>query len=727
VSAAPTAVARVGIAAAAAALAVVTSQLLWVAAGPIFTDDLWFHMGAGRAYTRDGPWPERDPLLHTAHADAPVQHEWLFGVAVHGAERLLGLQGLRIVHALVVLAILALVFATLRRECGSSAWAAALTAVFLALAWKRLFQFRPDLVSIPATVLTYRWLLQDGRPPSWRRVLAFVVLLALWANFHSLFAIGPALLVAALLGLGLRALLRRLLTIEGSPPPPEGPTARRLGAALLLGTLAAGLNPRGFRHHLTFLTSSRDSAIWSVRDEWTPFAPFDLESFGHASGPLSFFLDDAIGALFLVAVVLLAARLLAAPSRDRLAAADPVPGGVGLAGCVALLVSIRFEWMMLLPLLALVRFARSAGRALPHAAVAAGLALAIAVAFPLRSGIRKVHTWVPRDVERYRSWQWTDAKYYAEGMAFLRECGIEGHLFNQYWLGGFLGYWLAPGLRTFVDGRVEHYPPQVLDDARTITGRMLRSPRGTFLDLLDAYEVDVFFGVGTAPSGQGVGLGVFSAGHLEGTPGWIPAFRSSRVGIYLRAGPEGAANRARASRCYAAHGIPFDSERGFDPASAIGANPGWATRFHLIPEAYAKWRTAAASRDPEALTRLGEVYAAVGAYAEGERIERELLAIRPGDRDATRRLVWDLLRQGRTEEATGVANAARTRAPTDPHLRLAGQVAYTAHTVRQRGNAMAARTVQLRYPLFPGTREGPFQARFRPVAAPLEVRGSRTP
>ena len=67
--------------------------LLLLAAGPILTDDLWWHLAMGRAYAAGGPWLAADPLLHTAHASGPVQHEWLFGVLAHGIEQLVVSRG----------------------------------------------------------------------------------------------------------------------------------------------------------------------------------------------------------------------------------------------------------------------------------------------------------------------------------------------------------------------------------------------------------------------------------------------------------------------------------------------------------------------------------------------------------------------------------------------------------------------------------------------------------
>ncbi len=56
---------------------------LYAAGGPLKTPDAWFHLKMGEVYVAEGLWPDADPLLHTAHADAPIQHEWLFGVVPH--------------------------------------------------------------------------------------------------------------------------------------------------------------------------------------------------------------------------------------------------------------------------------------------------------------------------------------------------------------------------------------------------------------------------------------------------------------------------------------------------------------------------------------------------------------------------------------------------------------------------------------------------------------------
>ncbi len=150
----------------ATALGMLALMLVLLAGAPLYTEDLWWHLKAGQMYFTEGPWPDSDWMLHTASDDAPIQHEWLFGVSVYALERLLGFHGLRVVHAAAVALTVWLALSMFRR---SSEWptAACLAAcVFVVLAWRRLFQFRPDLVSIIATFAGYRLLLEGEEPPS---------------------------------------------------------------------------------------------------------------------------------------------------------------------------------------------------------------------------------------------------------------------------------------------------------------------------------------------------------------------------------------------------------------------------------------------------------------------------------------------------------------------------------------------------------------------------------
>ena len=79
-------------------------------------------------------------------------------------------------------------------------------------------------------------------------------------------------------------------------------------------------------------------------------------------------------------------------------------------------------------------------------------------------------------------------KYHWEAIQFLRELQLEGRVFNPYHLGGALSFGLSPRMKTFIDGRMEHYLDEVNRDHHTI-----ESVGRGFEQLLEKYDVEVCF------------------------------------------------------------------------------------------------------------------------------------------------------------------------------------------------------------------------------------------
>jgi hypothetical protein len=659
-------------------LTLAVAGLLLLVGAPIATSDFWFHARIGETYATEGPWPAAEPLLHTAHEDAPVQHEWLFGVGVYGLERAVGLQGVRVAHVLAVLAILWLVASLLRRESGSKALAAALTLVFIALAWRRLIQFRPDLVSIPAALLLFRLLLERDALPSWRRVGAACLLCVVWANAHSLFGIGPALLIAALLGVALRELLSRWPTAlaplqRGSPG--AGPSSRRLAgrlaAALLLICVTTLLNPRGVSQHLTFFTSSSDFGIWAIADEWSPFTPFDYSALarGNMTSWLAWLLADAIMLGWVAAVLWGFGRRVLRRSAESLRRVDPVLLGLGLSGIVAVLVSVRFLWMLIFTLLFLVRaFATrkesGTGRAIQDWGAVA-LSLGLLLAFPTHGGVRERVDRLSLEREAYFERAWSAYGVHESGVRFLAETELEGNLYNRYTMGGFLAYHLAPRLRTFIDGRTEHYPPEVLSDYFRIANQAEVEPGETSLEALERRDVDIYFGVGLPVAGENI----YTTTRLERAPDWILVFRTPGDSIYLRKSQRNRENLRRVESFYARANVPFDRERGLVPDRVVREAAAWAIDAGVLPEELAAWSRDRESDDPElryrALDAMGRTFALFGAYAEQIRIDREASESKPRELAPRRRLVFGLLHSDQPAEALKAARGLRLMGRTD--------------------------------------------------------------
>ena len=89
----------------------------------------------------------------------------------------------------------------------------------------------------------------------------------------------------------------------------------------------------------------------------------------------------------------------------------------------------------------------------------------------------------------------------------LGGAGVLAVAFGAYHLGGFLGYWLRPRVRAFIDGRNEAYPPEVYHDYEKVVLQRGATPDESLLELLDRREVDLFFGSGTTFEGAAFFIG----------------------------------------------------------------------------------------------------------------------------------------------------------------------------------------------------------------------------
>lgn len=665
-------------------LLVLAAAVLYLAGRPLSTNDFWWHLKLGEIYATQGFDLAADPISHAAPPGAPAPHQWLFGVSLYGAQRVVGLGGLRAVHALAVAGILALAFSIFRRESRSVPAACLATAAFAVLSSWRLLQLRPDLVSIAAALALYRLLLETGRAPSWQRIALAVVLLVVWANCHTLFAIGPALLVAALLGCGARELLVRYARARRATTDVESADlfARRLGAALLLVLVATLLNPRGAEQHLTFFTSAESTALWVVHDEWAPFDPLDPDQYGPAMNGLTFATADALLAAFALAALVAGVRFLRAPSEATARALDPVLFGLGLAAIVATGVAVRFLWLSFFPLLYLLRVQRLSLPGEPAGAwrswCCATATAAIAAAYPYWGGFREMAITVPRQWAAYLATPYDTTRYFVQGVAFLAEAGLQGNLFNAYKMGGFLAWRLGPELQTFVDGRM-NFTDEVLRDYKMATLQRGARPGETFLDILARHDIDVFFGVGVPTGPRNTEMTLYTTANLERAPGWKLVSRSLTHAIYVRDNERNRENLARVAAYYERADVPFDPARGLDVARVIRERPGWAVAHELVQPHFAA--QLAGMRSPKlaeragALEGLGLTYALNGAYREQLELDRVSALMRPEAKAPRERLVYALLRLERPEEALAVARELVALDPDDARSQRFEQIA----------------------------------------------------
>jgi hypothetical protein len=645
----------------AVASCVILCALILVAAGqPLFTDDLWWHLALGQAHLREGPWLSADPLLFTAPGP-PAPAAWLSDLLFAGAEALAGFTGLRVLHVALVGGCLGLSWSILRRASGSALAAWLGTSAFGALAAYRLVQLRPHLFSLLALLLLYKLLFESERPLGWWRIFATGALMALWVNLHSGFVLGLVLPAGALGWL----LVRHRVSSESedsSEADVEGSRMRGLAAAGAAGAIGSLLNPAGIGAYAPYLRAgSSTPSLGRVGDEWTSLG---LLTWPAGSQPSLFVW---IGAwLLLLGLLALVAQTLVRQRRGLPARVDGMDLVFAAIAFGFMALAVRFVWLSILPLIAFARAGRVgfwSSRAASWAA--AGVAMAILVGFLVLGDWRGVTRFLPSQARDYAR-PYPALKYHAHAVWLLQDARLEGRLFNEYHLGGFLGYWLAPGIQTFLNGSL-NVSREAIEANWPLRHRRGVLPGETFLEALDRFGIDLFMGIRTPSLAPGAQPWVFTSGHLERSEGWTLGFRNLLTSLYVRDvsnvrdGGAGESNLDRLDAYYRRTGVPFDPAVGFEPARVIREAPLWARRHGVVPVDFdALERAVRRTSDRQealALDRLASIYSILREHAVAVDLDQGLLQFAPGALRVRRRLAWNLLHQGRAADALAVAAA----------------------------------------------------------------------
>jgi len=331
---------------------------------------------------------------------------------------------------------------------------------------------------------------------------------------------------------------------------------------------------------------------------------------------------------------------------------------------VACLVAVRFQWLSIFPLLYLLRRWRaSAPHEAPAALACAAATLLLAVAMPLANGFAGFFDEVAREPEGWRGGA-MDERYCGPGMRFLVDAGLEGRLYQPFNLGGYLGFWLAPRMRTFIDGRLDHVPAEVLDDYLAIRRASRDGPAGPLRDRLDRWGIDVFFADAFPESEYPDRASGFELRRLRE---WETVYVSRNCAVYLRRSPANLENLSRVAAYYRERGVPFDPARGFDAARALREAPEWARaqRIALADAAVLEaWRRAAdPARRRRARAELADHAWRIGDFERSLALDEEWLAEEPDAFDPAWRRVDALLALGRPRAAQEAARALERAHP----------------------------------------------------------------
>ncbi|MCB8990215.1 MAG: hypothetical protein H6665_06315 [Ardenticatenaceae bacterium] len=234
--------------------------------------DMWWHLRTGQVIWESGAIPQTDLFSFTVPDHLWVVQQWLTDVLMWLIYQAAGLRGLSVFFALLVMATYLLVFA----RCAGRPYLAAGVVLLALFAASLPIGVRPQMFNIFFFAL-FLFLVEGVRQGKFRARAFFWLppLTALWANMHSGYLSGVALLGVYVFGEGLQILWpwkgeARDGATEVNPRLSLGQVGL-LALMMALSMLAALLNPRGIDLVLFPLFTLSSDAIQSHIVEW--FSP----------------------------------------------------------------------------------------------------------------------------------------------------------------------------------------------------------------------------------------------------------------------------------------------------------------------------------------------------------------------------------------------------------------------------------------------------------------------
>ena len=517
--------------------------------------DVFWHIKAGELIVQTGAIPTVD-TFSAIHPDRPwTPFQWLYEVLVYGLDEAGGFLLLRLVHAGLVVAGFALIYRTLRSYLGPALGVFVLTLAILL--FEDRFRVRPHVFNLFFLGLLFPVVLGGWRRIGIRGALGVGVVAWLWANIHA----GGALLVLVSLGGILAGAVFLLFVTPPSGPSPGGvrgwwstrdPTRRaetvRAAGLFLLAVVPMFFMP-GFLHGVWTALAMYQASV-ALIPEWSEatayFDMLDQRGVPHflVCGFAPYVSMVAVGG-FVIARVL-KKRLLDIPWPE-----------IVLSALMLYLAqrSVRFVYLCTIPAAVLLRellaslspVGRSAPlpllgpRARRVVAIVAGVATLGAMAVSYHYNIVVQRGSLTKAVKRIGQ-HLEPSRFPIEAAQFLADSQVEGKVFHLSKWGGYLLYKLWPRCRTFSDGRGNIDLVQA--SAMVYAHRAFTRP-AALEALWKLYRIDLVVLPGP----------VFHLRRWDHER-WIRIYagveHNTPVEVFLRVGPENAANLRRVREWYAA-------------------------------------------------------------------------------------------------------------------------------------------------------------------------------
>lgn len=163
--------------------------------------DVWWQLLAGRWMLEHGAVTHTDVFSYTMHGAKWINVKWLYEVIIAFLEKGLGPEAVLLLQSTVNLAIVWLLYKTIRRVSGSTS--NILTVVVSLIAFLAISEYRmagrPEMIS-HLLCTAYLFLLWRNPHFEWKSLLFFIPLQCLWANMHEGYPVGLVILATATIG-----------------------------------------------------------------------------------------------------------------------------------------------------------------------------------------------------------------------------------------------------------------------------------------------------------------------------------------------------------------------------------------------------------------------------------------------------------------------------------------------------------------------------------------------
>jgi hypothetical protein len=451
----------------------IAAAFSYAASIPIMHSDLFYTLANGRLMVERGEFPlQGDPFTYAPAVPGAYDQPWLAQLAFFAAERLGGLAGVSLLHALAIAGALSVLVwllgspvvrvspaGLLRREGGATPVATAgLALVGLVLAGTN-FNIRPQSLAFLPFALCLALVRTTGPRQRWA-IPAMLVVAAVWANVHGSFTLAVVIAGAHAAG-SLVELLRR----RGSPVL-EAVFRHRLAlsVAALVGSC---LNPAGPAVWAYALSVGDNPIVRQNIQEWWPTTA----------------LATLTAQLFFASLPLVLAALLVRRKQVR---ADDLLLLLGL-GALAVTTQRAVMWFGLAaPLVVAATLDPRRPRVVREMGWVNGLLLVALSGIMLLSlpTFRAVNPLLAEPLRNGPGGGFLSADHPVGAVEYLATAP-SGRVFSRMEWGGYVSWSLWPHDSVFLDARIERHPPQVWRDYFSI----LAAEPG-WQSLLDEYGAD---------------------------------------------------------------------------------------------------------------------------------------------------------------------------------------------------------------------------------------------